>query len=229
MWTSKPPTRSFWLKEWKLEVHVPGASPLWPWGLAEAGAGRLPVSPGFRPPQLPPLSRRYFGERQNSQWGKKKKTNQRKERGIIIIHLILKPVGRGGKRGRVVQSCDSQAALLPCRAKRAQSCSISADSLGSSGAAGLPCFPHPLILLCSPFQPGVSHPWRGHREWDQPVPPHGVCPLLQWDWGTGIVSLERGAQCWVALLGTLLLGTWSAELSSLAAASICLCLCCQSS
>lgn len=175
----------------------------WGWGW------QAPRQPRLSPSAAPSLEQKIFWRAAKQPVRQKKKQPQRKERGIIIIHLIVKPVGRGGKRGRMVQSCDSQAAPLPCRAKRAQSCSISADSLGSSGPAGLPCFPHPLILLCSPFQPSVSHPRRGHRGCcpDQPVPPHGVCPLLQRDRGMGIVSLERGARCWVALLGTLPLGT----------------------
>lgn len=193
-----------------------------------AGAGRLPsVSPGFCPPQLPPLCRKYFGERWNSQWGKIKiKTDPKKgERDNNPSNTQAGWEGRGGKQGRVVQSCDSQAALLPCRATRAQSCSISAGSLGSSPATGLPCFPHP---------PPLSFPacCLPPAAWVLPRPAHA--PVQSALCCSGIeerefVSLERGARCWVALLGTLPLGTWSAELSSLAAAPICPCLCCQSS
>lgn len=166
MWTSKPPTRSFWLKEWKLEVHVPGASPLWPWGLAEAGAGRLPVSPGFCPLQLPPLSRRYFGEWQNSQWGKKKKKNPEKgeRNNNNTSNTQASWEGReAGPSGAELWLTGSSAPVPSQASTILQHLRWQPWQLRGRRAALLPTSPHPPLLSfparCLP--PVAWAPWMG--------------------------------------------------------------------
>lgn len=47
------------LNEWKIIVHIPDAFPQWPWGLAGAGAGRLPSALTL-PSTAPSLEQKIF-------------------------------------------------------------------------------------------------------------------------------------------------------------------------
>lgn len=66
------------------------------------------------------------------------------------------PVGRGGKQGRVVQSCESQAAPLPCEPGERNPAASLLPALPAPLPRGCP-LPTPLILLLSsPVSPTVG-------------------------------------------------------------------------
>lgn len=135
----------------------------------------------------------------------RQKKPQKTKRGERNNNIILKAVGKGGKLGWVVQSCDSQAAPLPCRAKRAQSCSISADSLGSSQPQGCPASQHPLSI-----------PARCLPPWVLPRPAHASAlrssEIEEWELCVRSKVPGAGWHCWAPSCWAHALLSWAPSL-----------------